>query len=246
MTDRTRRDRAVQYLDGTMTPAERQAFEEELERDDRLRTVLNAETMVAGALQPKAGAPALEHLATRAHVMERLANLPRTAGAAAKVAGAGGLSFTAKIIVGSILGVGALSVGYVAMHNGNGVRQMAPAPAVAPAAPSAADRRSVDSMPAEQPAQTVPAQADGTTAQSGRTSAAQPVQAESTHAKHEGAPAMHAPATRNPVAAQPQPTAPAADRPSQPNAEVPVVHRDNNVHINITVPRDSTSRPKHR
>ncbi|MBS1914183.1 MAG: hypothetical protein JST22_19500 [Bacteroidetes bacterium] len=243
MTDRKRRDWAVRYLDGTMAPAERQAFEEELERDDRLRTVLNAEMMIAGALQPKPGAPALEHLATRARVMDRLASLPRTAGAAANVAGAGGLSFMAKIIVGGILGVGALSVGYVAMQNGNDAKQMAPAPAVAPAA---ADGRPTDSMPAKQPAQAMPARSDSTLAPGERASAVQPSQVESTHVKRESTPAMHAAGARNQAPVQPHETAPAADRTSQPNAETPVIRKDQNVQVHISVPPDSTSHPKHR
>ncbi len=185
MNDRIRREMAERYVHGTMSDAERTALEQLLASDERLRMMVQAERTVdvafARGAQGAARALTAEHAATRAAVMATLANptpgpvgIPPTVGAPTigaphALGGGAGMSFAAKIIIASIVGVGGLVGGYLALRETDDDRRTAPtrveapaerpavAPGIAPPAANAAAERPVE--PAQPTENTQPAEA---------------------------------------------------------------------------------------
>lgn len=262
MNDRTRHDLAERYVRGTMSGAERTALEQLLAGDERLRMMVQAERTVdvafARGAQATARALAADHASTRTAVMANLSNpTPGPVGIPPIVGGgaSAGMSLTAKIIIASIIGIGGIVGGYLALRDvGEDLRTAPPrveAPAAAPGVapgitPPAANVETGKPVEAAQPTEAAqPSEAVQPTETTKRTDtralperaprATMPANATAPK-EHTGKPTASAPAERT---APVSPTAP-------PRVVIkrtdPSVRADSSVRLKVTIPKGAIPR----
>lgn len=262
MNDRTRREMAARYVHGTMNDAERTALEQLLAGDERLRMMVQAERTVdvafARGTRRTARALTAEHAATRAAVMAGLANpTPGPVGIPPVVGGSAGagMSITAKIIIASIVGLGGLAGGYLALREtGDGPRTAPPRveapadhPAVAPGiAPPAANAEAGKPVEATQPDEHARPIEPAQPAENAKRPDAHALPERTPRAvmpANAAAPKEHA---EKPTATAPTERAAPVPPPAQPRVVIkrtePRVTADSNVRLKVTIPKGSVPR----
>jgi len=132
MTDKIRIDMIGRYFGGKMRPDEIADFQHRLGSDPALRKMMDAEELIRTTIRRDLDAIPTNHPATRMRVMDMLSEArqyaPAAGGATTGGASMGaGISSVTKLILGSVLGLGLVTGGYMALKSD---RAPEPTPAV--------------------------------------------------------------------------------------------------------------------